>query len=176
MSSRPLTREDILRSADLPQETLDVPRWGGTIVVKAVPTAHPRYVQYWSGTAKEHLSDEEKQVRRFVGAAIMAAYDSEGKERLFKFTDADELREKHYNSVIQVANLGLSLAGNTEREETALTLNALMRVANHAQAHDWPEEQQDAIAGLIAHLMTGDAEPATDDDEDAQDGPLDQED
>jgi hypothetical protein len=155
-NGRHLTRADILASPDLPEETLEVPRWGGTILVKAVPTSHPRYIQYWSGKAREELSDEEKQVRRLVGAAIMAAHDVDTGERLFKFTDADELREKHYNSVIQVANLGLTLAGNTEDEEQALTLNALLRVANYAQAHAWPDGQQDQLAAMLTSLITPD--------------------
>lgn len=164
MSSKPLTREDILANADLPIDTMEVPRWGGTIAVKGCPTAHPRYVQYWSGGQREQPSAEEQRVRKYVGAAIMCALDVETHEPLFTWRDADTLREKHYNSVIMVAERSFQLAANTKDEDRMLVGRGLMRLADWAQKHQWSEDDQNQIADFINKLMA-DEEPAPEDGE-----------
>lgn len=126
----PLTRDQILTSLDLPMETVDVPRWGGEVLVKAMPMGHPRYTLYTTGNhqetngGKSPLPAREEFVRRMVGAVIMSALDPETEKPMFKWEDADALREKHWQSVIAVANKAFELAADpdtptTEEEEPA---------------------------------------------------------
>lgn len=152
-ADRPLTRDDILSNPDLPTDTVHVPRWGGTVLVKGMPTAHPRYVMYWSGGQKERLPPEEQQVRKMVGACVMSVLNPDTLEPLFTFKDVDELRAKHYNSVIKVAERAFQLAGNTEEEERQTVGSALLRVADYAQTHDWGTEVEDALADMINRLV-----------------------
>lgn len=152
MSDRPLTREDILTAPDLPAETMTVPRWGGTVLVKAMAMGHPRYIQYWAGRHNENLPAAEQQARKYVGAAIMSALDPDTEKPLFTFKDADDLREKHYNSVVLVATRAMQLAGNSDAEEKEIVLQNIIRVATHADQNDWPEPLQEALTDMAAYL------------------------
>ena len=115
-----LKRDDILGALDLHTEEVEVPRWGGTVLVKALPMASRRYTNYITGGSrppKGGIPQREEFIRRMVGAVILSALDPETEEPMFSFNDADELREKHWNSVLIVANKAFELAGDDDDEE-----------------------------------------------------------
>ena len=116
-----LSKTDILNALDLPTEEVEVPRWGGTVLVRAMPIASVRYTQFVErgGTLKNPLSEEEKMRRRYVGAVILSALDGATEERLFEWGDAKDIREKHWNSVLLIATKAFDLASDQEDQEEA---------------------------------------------------------
>lgn len=114
--SKTLKREDILSATDMPMDTVPAPRWGGEVLVKAMPVGHPRYTIYVTGGAKQKgpVPPREEFARRMVGAVIMCALDPDTEKPMFTWDDADALREKHWNTVLAVANKAFELAGPRE--------------------------------------------------------------
>jgi hypothetical protein len=114
--SKNLKREDILAATDMPMDFVDAPRWGGQVLVKAMPVGHPRYNIYVTGGSKQKgpLPPREEFARRMVGAVIMSALDPDTEKPMFTWDDADALREKHWNTVLAVANKAFELAGPRE--------------------------------------------------------------
>lgn len=122
MSDKGLTRNDILNSIDRPREEVYLPRWGGSVYVTAAAMAHPRYVRYTEGTHKEResyggeLPQREQLIRQNVGAVIMWTTDADG-NRLFDWSDEVTLRNKHWNSVVEIAARIFYLAGGLDFAE-----------------------------------------------------------
>lgn len=114
-----LSREDILNALDLPTEEVEIPRWGGTVLVRAMPMASTRYNLYIEkgGTLKRPITAEETMRRRYIGAVIICALDGDTEEPLFTWADAHDLREKHWGSVLKVATTAFDLASDLEDEE-----------------------------------------------------------
>ena len=118
-----LTRSDILSAPDLPTRIVPVPRWGGDVIVKGMPVSHTGYMNFITrpitykdeeGRKLTREPDEsERQIRRFVGAVILSAVDDQGRQ-LFTWSDADMLREKHWLSVLEVAQAAFEMAGALE--------------------------------------------------------------
>jgi hypothetical protein len=111
--TKTLNRDDILNALDLPMEYVEAPRWGGRVLVKAMPVGHPRYTLYVTGGSKQKgpVPAREEFTRRMVGAVIMSALDPETEKPMFTWDDADTLREKHWNTVVAIANKAFELAG-----------------------------------------------------------------
>ena len=153
--TKTLNRADILGALDLETELVDTPRWGGQVLVKAMPMAHTRYTQYVTGGSKPPkggISTREEFIRRMVGAVIMSALDPETEEPMFGWNDADALREKHWNTVLKVANKAFELAGDDEDEP----------------GEDTAEETQAVVEEALDAIDDADA------DEEPADGPLDE--
>ncbi len=116
-----LNRDDILNSLDLMTDVVPIPRWGGDVLVKAMPMASRRYIQYVTAgaTSKKPISIGEDKIRRYVGAVIMSALDPQTEATMFAWKDADAIRDKHWNSVVMIANKAFELAGDTPEEKEA---------------------------------------------------------
>lgn len=124
-----LTRDEILNAHDLPTDYVDIPRWGGQVKVKGAPVKDRRITSFVNSTTHGNdrkgrqdggrpysiapPSDEERQVRLFLATVIVCAIDEDGKP-LFTFEDADSLREKHWLSVVKVAEKAWELASDEE--------------------------------------------------------------
>ncbi len=140
-----LSREDILNALDLPTEEVEIPRWGGTVLVRAMPIASTRYNLFIEkgGTLKSPLTEEEKMRRRYVGAVILSALDADTEERLFNWSDAHDIREKHWNSVLLIATKAFDLASDQEDDEEAGALADLELAAEDIVIED-PAETPEA--------------------------------
>lgn len=158
MTSKPLNRDDILGALDLETDFVHIPRWGGQVLVKAMPMANTRYTQFVTGGSKPPkggIGPREEFIRRMVGAVILCALDPDTEEPMFKWSDADQLREKHWNSTLKVANKAFELAGDADEED--------------ADDEDEDAEDTDSSTAIEEALNT----IGGDTDEDEADAPLD---
>ena len=154
--AKTLRREDILNALDMPMDTVHVPRWGGDVLVRAMPVGHPRYRLYVDGGAgkgrKAPETAAEEFARRMVGTVIMSALDPDTETPMFTWDDADALRERHWNSVIKVATKALELAGGDDDDE-----------------EEGPEAPETDDAGI--HLVADEADETTEGDDSPQEAP-----
>lgn len=114
-----LSRAEVDAAIDLPTREVYVEPFGGTILVRAVPVASARYIAYINGPQRVFNDDgkaswreptaEEKRIRQIVGGAILAALNPDG-TRMFKWDDANRLRERHYQALVAIAEAGFELA------------------------------------------------------------------
>ena len=135
-------RSEILNSLDLPLEDIHVPRWDKHVLVKGHPTAHPRYVAYVS----KATNAREEAVRKTVGAVIMSALDPETSEPLFNWSDEKELRAKHYNSILIIAQKAFELAAGDGPIELAAwdAIQFVMAYGNDDE-HKWDQRTMDGL-------------------------------
>lgn len=176
-------KSNILNATDLPVELIHVPRWDQDVLVRAAPIASPAYVGFVSSTKDRNVvttgpngvlvvNQREADVRRNIGAVILCALDPDTRERIFEWSDAKELREKHWNSVLLIATKAFELAGGDGPEEVTAHL-ALMQLIAYGVRADWPEDIIGALTGIEALIdITVDAEVVEaeiEDDEDPED-------
>lgn len=116
-----LNREEILNTLDLLTDTIHIPRWGGDVLVKAMRMADRRYINYVTGGVRQKgvVPQREIEIRTYVGAVILSALDPETEKPMFTWNDADEVRGKHWNSLLAIANKAFSLASDTAEEKAA---------------------------------------------------------
>ena len=109
-----LDRDTILAANDLPESTVEAPRWGGTVHIRALPIVSPAYTAYvYGGTQKDRAAPEEVTIRRHIGAVILGAAAEDG-TRMFLWKDASALREKHWPTVLKVATAVYALSGDDD--------------------------------------------------------------
>lgn len=155
---RTLTRDDILASPDMPVDYVDVPRWGGRVRVQAARVGSLPFVAYVNRRIKvqgqpgpgEEPSDAEKSARRMVAAVIMSAIDDSG-DPLFTWSDADTLRDKHWNSVTKVATRAFELAGQDQINPAVEILGAAARIYNALDDRD--REAWEPVLNQLADVM-----------------------
>lgn len=125
-----LTREQILSASDLPREEVEVPEWGGTIIVQGMTAAERgAYEQSFTkqvkdkrgGARTETNSDAMREVRERL--AVRCIVDDKG-ERLFGDGDVRALGEKSAVALERVARVAQRLNGVTEEDMEELAGNS----------------------------------------------------
>lgn len=106
-----LSRDQILAATDLPTDYQETPEWGGRVLVRAVPVGSVEFGRFVEARDKggNLPSEREQQIRRWVAAVIMGTINEDG-SRVFRWDDADSLREKHWNTVVAIATKAFELA------------------------------------------------------------------
>ena len=138
-------RSEILNSLDLPLEDIHIPRWDKHVLVKGHPTAHPRYVAYVS----KATNAREEAVRKTVGAAIMSTLDPETSEPLFNWSDEKDLRTKHYNSILLIAQKAFELAaGDGPIEMAAWDAIQFLIAYGRDEGHNWDQTTLDNLTDV----------------------------
>ncbi len=178
------TRTKILNALDLTTVELKLPRWKTTILVRGMAVAHPRYVAFVEAGSRpgKEVGPREEQARRNVGTVILCALDLDTGEQLFNWSDADDLRLKHYNTVLTIASKAFELAGGDSPLEMKVT-EALDLLTAYAIEEGWSVEDMGHIGAARERLAAkisaeveealADAEGETEEtDEDASDSPL----
>lgn len=98
-------RDRILESADLPEQVIDVPEWGGEITLRAMGGRLRREF----GKATLELEEDEPGL-----AALMVAYsvvDEETGDLAFSREDVEELAAKNPKVVKRIVHTVLALNG-----------------------------------------------------------------
>lgn len=108
-------RDRILKSHDLPTKTIDVPRWGGLITIQGVPIGSREFVTFVNAPLEDGAepSVDEINKRTLVAAVVMGVVEDDG-SRAFTWADADDLRAKHWRTVVDVATAVFDLAKGDE--------------------------------------------------------------
>lgn len=167
-----LDRDSIRRSLDLPTRRLTLERWGGEVVVRAMPIASAAYTGFKNQPDKKGRppSPEEYAQRRILGAAILSTLDDEGNQ-LFNWGDAEWLREKHWLTILDIATAAFELAG----DDTPLE-DRVARLVND-YGIDEVHAALEAVTGRLNADQDADedaaAAPETDDTAAPEDGPAD---
>lgn len=104
-----LSREEILGAEDLRQEVVEVPEWGGSVMVRSM-TGKERS-QYESGmydvSGKGRVLKLENLYAKLVALTVV---DEAGK-RMFSMKDAELLGDKSAGALSRVAQVGMRLSG-----------------------------------------------------------------
>lgn len=116
-----LTRDEILAAQDIRMETVEVPEWGGAVIVRSLTAAER--------DAFDLAATVEQNGRRVVNFAqlrarlvAMAVVDEQGK-RLFSDADVEALAAKSGAAVGRVYDVAQRLAGLGAEDIEEITRN-----------------------------------------------------
>ena len=104
-----LTRDEIMKCEDIFTETVDVPEWGGSVLVKALSG---RERDDWEATFVDHSGKKAKVRAENVRArlAVRTIVDANGK-RFFSDGDAEMLGEKSAAALERIYAVAARLSG-----------------------------------------------------------------
>lgn len=110
-----LTRDAILNVVDLPTERVDVPEWGGTVLVRGL-----------DGTARDHLELSLRDGLTNIRARLVAltVVDERG-ERLFNDNDVTVLGRKSAAALNRVVEVAQRLSAITDGDVKELEKNSV---------------------------------------------------
>lgn len=114
-----LSREQILEAKDLVTEAVEVPEWGGSVLVKSLTGAERD--QYESAIVEQKGRDTKVNLRNARARLVaLSVVDEEGK-RLFSPNDVSLLGAKSAAALQRVFNVAMRLSGITDDDVKELT-------------------------------------------------------
>lgn len=118
-----LTREQILEADDLPTEVLDVPEWGGSIMIRTMSGSERDAFE--ASLLGEGGKKEKQAMMRDIRArfASLVITDAKG-TRLFSAKDIKELGKKSASALDRVLTAGQKLNGLTSEDVEELAKNS----------------------------------------------------
>jgi len=103
-----LQRDQILKLKDLPQETVEVPEWGGAIIVSGLTAAERDAYESSLYEDKEHGKGVFNNARAKL--VVRACKNADG-SRVFLDADADDLGRKNAAAVDRLFAVAQRLSG-----------------------------------------------------------------
>ena len=99
-----LTLDQIKEASDLPREEVEVPEWGGSVIVQGVSVAHGMelFKQMQKDGKTDEIDPEKAALLSFIYGVI---------EPKFSADDVDWLREKSLGAVTKVTQVFMRLSG-----------------------------------------------------------------
>lgn len=114
-----LNREQILQAKDLVTEAVEVPEWGGSVLVKSLTGAERD--QYESAIVEQKGRDTKLNMRNARARLVaLSVVDEEGK-RLFSPNDVSLLGAKSAAALQRVFNVSMRLSGISAEDVRELT-------------------------------------------------------
>lgn len=101
-----LTKEAILNSSDLKRETVDVPEWGGEVLVRELTSAERDQFEIFILERKKQ--DDYRGVRAKLLSLTVV---NEAGERLFSDDDIEALAQKSASAVDRIFSVAQRLSG-----------------------------------------------------------------
>jgi hypothetical protein len=117
-----LSRDEILRAEDLPRVVVDVPEWGGRVILQTMSAA--RRVQF-----EEYLAEGDPLLQ--VKVVAYSLVNEEG-QLLFTPADVEGLGEKNFKVIVRLAR-------------RAFRLNAMGKEALEEAKENFTETQAGAL-------------------------------
>ncbi|MCS7294433.1 MAG: hypothetical protein NZ761_03460 [Dehalococcoidia bacterium] len=115
-----LTREDILSVQDLPEEVVDVPEWGGKVLIRGM-TGEERD-SFEESVIRQRGDQRELNLHNFRAKLVARSIvHPETKERLFKDNEIHLLAKKSAVALQRVFEAALRLNGMTQQAVEELT-------------------------------------------------------
>lgn len=116
-----LTKAAILQAVDLPTETVEIPEWGGAVLVRGLTGAErdafeASVIELRGKERSFHLEN----IRAKLAALSMVGDDG---ERLFSDREVSELGKKSAQALQRVFSVAQRLSGLTEADIEELTKN-----------------------------------------------------
>lgn len=118
-----LTRDMILKAQDAKQEAIDVPEWGGRVLVRALSGAErDRFESSVMMTNKR--GDREVNLRNMrAKLVVLSCIDAKG-ERLFADADVAVLGDKSASALQRVYDVAAKLSGISKDDAEDLAKNS----------------------------------------------------
>lgn len=114
-----LSRDDVLKAEDLTTEEVEVPEWGGSVLVRGM-TGRER--DEFESSAMDQRSGRVNYANTRAKIAIRCVVDDDGK-RLFDAADIDVLGEKSGAALDRVFAVAARLSGLGDSDLAELTAN-----------------------------------------------------
>lgn len=117
-----LTREQILEAQDIKTETVEVPEWGGSVLVKGM-TGKERD-QFEATILGQRGKGQILDLKNFRAKLfVLSVVDEKGKQ-LFTQKDIDALGDKCASAINKVFTVAQRLSGLSEKDVDELTKNS----------------------------------------------------
>lgn len=114
-----LNRDQILQAKDLVTETVEVPEWGGSVLVKSLTGAERD--QFEAAIVEQKGRDTKVNMRNARARLVaLSVVDEEGK-KLFSPNDVSLLGAKSAAALQRVFNVAMRLSGISEEDVRELT-------------------------------------------------------
>jgi hypothetical protein len=115
-----LTKEQILAAADLPEEVVDVPEWGGKVLIRGMTGAERD--KFEESVMVTRGNSRELNLRNFRAKLVaLSIVDPVTKERMFSDNEIAELGKKSARALQRVFEAALRLNGMTAESVEELT-------------------------------------------------------
>lgn len=117
-----LTRDQILAVEDLKRETIDVPEWGGEVIVKSLTGAERDAFE--DSVVKQRGKTRELNLRNARARLVSLSLIDESGSRLFSDGDVEALGRKSAAALDRVFAAAQRLSGLTENDIDELAKNS----------------------------------------------------
>jgi hypothetical protein len=115
-----LTKDQILAAADLPEEVVDVPEWGGKVLIRGMTGAERDAFE--ESVMVTRGNSRELNLRNFRAKLVaLSIVDPVTKERMFSDNEIAELGKKSARALQRVFEAALRLNGMTSESVEELT-------------------------------------------------------
>ena len=119
-----LTKQAVLQAQDVVKEQIEVPEWGGSVLVRSITAAERGQIEAAAARFKENKGKDDSFARNFtVKFAAMSMCDEKG-ERLFKDEDLAALAQKNSAVIARIAEAAQRLSGFTSADVEELEKNS----------------------------------------------------
>lgn len=102
-----LRRDEILESDDLKRETVEIPEWGGSVIVRALTIAEGEVIGSAVRKARESGDEDVSFSARLAAASVV----DENGNRIFSDADIVPLSRKSASAVQKVVEAAQRLSG-----------------------------------------------------------------
>lgn len=117
-----LTRDQILAVEDLKRETIDVPEWGGEVIVKSLTGAERDAFE--DSVVRQRGKTRELNLRNARARLVSLSLIDESGSRLFSDGDVEALGRKSAAALDRVFAAAQRLSGLTENDIDELAKNS----------------------------------------------------
>lgn len=114
-----LNRDQILQAQDLVTETVNVPEWGGSVLVRAM-TGEERD-QYEASVVEQKGKDTKVNMRNARAKLVAISVVDESGEKLFTQADVAALGKKSAAALQRVFNAAMKMSGISEDDLKEIT-------------------------------------------------------
>jgi hypothetical protein len=118
-----LSADDILGADDLQREPVDVPEWGGTVLVQGMTGTDRDRFEAAMLNANMSGVDKDKAMEQYRARLAAACIVDENGKRLFQGAAVKRLGEKSAQALSRVVDVASRLSGLTESDVKELTGN-----------------------------------------------------
>ena len=119
-----LDRDSILAADDLKRETVEVPEWGGEVIVREMTgRERDRFEAGWINADKGDVQVNPKNLDNFRARLVAQTVVDEEGNRLFTDDDAVELGSKSAAALDRVFTVATRLSGITDKDVDDLVKN-----------------------------------------------------
>lgn len=119
--SRILSRDEILQASDIQREVVNVPEWGGSVIVQGLSGAARD--DFEEASMKGKGRNRELNVSNLRARLVVRSVVDESGVRLFQDNDAHTLGRKSAAALQRVYNVASRLSGISAEDEEELTKN-----------------------------------------------------